>query len=132
MHIRPYWPPLAFQRDRYGAIGVEKALLKNSKPSLLLEYHVPGSATNNALPPSPFRNILHREAPLQSLPNVARARATPMDLSQTLRTERVVVTGPVLPESTQNEPNPTTLVIAGPVGRWTESVWVESFEEVSN
>jgi hypothetical protein len=63
----------------------------------------------------------------------------PLTNSQTLRTERVVVTGPVLPESTQNEPDPTTIVIAGPVGRWIECVWVEfydawveAFEEVSN
>jgi hypothetical protein len=62
-----------------------------------------------------------------------------MDLSQALRVDGVVVTGPLRPESTQNEPDPRDFVIAGPAGRWTEyqwinsyDVWIEEFEKVSN
>lgn len=62
-----------------------------------------------------------------------------MDLSQALRVDGFAVGGPIQPESTQNDPDPTTLVISGPAGRWTEyhwvgayAPWVRAFEEVSS
>lgn len=101
-----------------------------------LHCHVPGCERENA-PPS--QQLAESDAPRQSLSNIARLRAKPMDPSQALRADGIVVTGPIQPESTHNDPDPTTFVIVGPAGRWTEyqwiniyDAWVKAFENVSN
>ena len=60
-------------------------------------------------------------------------------LSETLRADGVVVTGPVRPQATQNFPEPKSLVTEGSWGRWKLYKWdpagdaiVEDFENVSN